>query len=138
MKSKNYVGLTGALLVITGGIMPMLRIPILGNWNYWDLDLSLASIIYLLAIIAIIAATGNKEALLRFCGWAILLVLIFTFIAVYFKVNQYFSFIPLKKLAAVASRMVQYRWTGWAMIALGAIIILFSKKRIKKEKFIDN
>lgn len=138
MKSKNYAGLLGALLVISGGIMPMLRVPILGNWNYWDLDLTLASIIYLLAIIAIIAVTANKERLLRFCGWAILLVLILTFTAVYFKVNQYFSFIPLKKLAAIASRMVQYRWTGWVMIALGALIIIIFKKRIKKEKFIDN
>lgn len=138
MKNKNYAGLFGALLVISGGIMPMLRIPIIGNWNYWDLDLALASIIYFLAILAIIAVSANKSGLLRFCGWAILVTLIFTFIAVYFKVNQYFNFIPLKKLARVASRMVKYQWTGWAMIALGAFIIIIFTKGTKKEKSIDN
>lgn len=138
MKSKNYTGLFGALLVISGGIMPMIQIPIIGNWNYWDLDLTLASIIYLLAVLAIIAVAANKRGLLRFCGWAIILVLLFTLAAVYLKINQYFSFIPLKKLAMVASRLVHYRWEGWAVIAIGAFIILISRKRIKKEKFIDN
>lgn len=117
--------------------MPMLRIPIIGNWNYWDLDLALASIIYFLAFLAIIAVSANKSGLLRFCGWAILLTLVFTFIAVYFKVNQYFSFIPLKKLAAIAGRMVKYQWTGWAMVALGALIIILFTKTIKKEELTD-
>jgi len=137
MKNKNYASLLGAILVISGGIMPMLRIPIIGNWNYWDLDLALASIIYSLAFVAIIAVSANKSGLLRFCGWGILLTLLFTLVAVYFKINQYFSFIPLKKLAAVAGRMVKYQWTGWAMIALGAFIIIIFTKRIKKEELTD-
>ena len=132
MTAKNYIGIVGALLVIAGGMMPMLHIPIIGNWNYWDLDTVLASVIYSLAILALIAAAGNKRGLLRFCGWTLLFVLAFTFAAVYFKVSNYFSFIPMKKLAAVAGRMIQYRWTGWALIALGAVImILFSGKKKK-------
>jgi hypothetical protein len=61
-------------------------------------------------------------------------VLIFTFGAVYFKVSNYFNFIPLKKLAAVAGRMIQFRWIGWALIASGAfIMILFSGKNKKTQ-----
>lgn len=134
MTLKTYIGIIASLLVIAGGMMPMLHIPIIGNWNYWDLDTVLASIVYALAILSLIAASGNKRGLLRFCGWALLLVLAFTFGAVYFKVSNYFNFIPLKKLAAVAGRMIQYRWIGWALISSGAVLmILFSGKNKKTQ-----
>jgi hypothetical protein len=134
MTFKNYVGIIGALLVIAGGLSPMLHIPIIGNWNYWDLDTVLASIIYTLATLALIASASNKRGLLRFCGWSLLLVLGFTFVAVYFKVNNYFSFIPLKKLAAAASRVIHFRWLGWALISSGAIIMILFSGRNKKLK----
>ncbi|NQV75174.1 MAG: hypothetical protein HQ491_03890, partial [Bacteroidetes bacterium] len=74
MTLKNYAGIIGALLVIAGGLSPMLHIPIIGNWNYWNLDIVLATIIYTLATLALIASASNKRGLLRFCGWSILLV----------------------------------------------------------------
>jgi len=132
MTWKNYIGILGSLLVIAGGMMPMLHIPIIGNWNYWDLDTVLASIVYSLAILSLIAASGNKRGLLRFCGLTLLLVLTFTFGAVFFKVSNYFNFIPLKKLAAVAGRMIQYRWIGWGLIASGAILMILFSGRNKK------
>ncbi len=134
MTLKNYIGIIGALLVIAGGMMPMLHIPIIGNWNYWDLDTVLASIVYSLAILSLIAAAGNRRGLLRFCGWTLLLVLAFTFGAVYFKVSNYFNFIPLKKLAAVAGRMIKYRWIGWALISSGAILMILFSGKNKKPK----
>jgi len=132
MKFKNFAGITGALLVIAGGFLPMLRLPLIGNWNYWDIDTSLAAIVYSLALLALIAAARNKNGLLKFCGWALLFLLVFTFAAVQFKVTDYFSFIPFKKLATTASRIVQVRWTGWGTILAGSIIIiLFSGRRRK-------
>lgn len=129
MNFKKILGIIGALMVIAGGFSPMLHIPIIGNWNYWDIDTVLASVIYALAGLALFAAASDKKGLLRFCGWALLFVLTFTFIAVYFKVSNYFSFIPFKKLAAAASSIIKYRWLGWALISSGAIfMILFSKK----------
>ncbi|MEJ7778152.1 MAG: hypothetical protein WKF68_01075 [Daejeonella sp.] len=129
MTAKNYLALLGVILVIAGGMCPMLRIPIIGTWNYWDIDTVLASIVYTLAAIALIACVSRKQGLLRACGWSLMLMLIFTLGAVYFKVNDYFSFIPLKKLAAAASGMIHFRWLGWGLMFVGTlIIILFSKK----------
>jgi len=129
MTVKHYAALLGILLVIVGGMCPMIRVPILGNWNYWDIDTVLASIVYTLAAIALLAAFTRKQGLLRFCGWLLLVMLIFTLTAVYFKANDYFSFIPLKKLAAAASRMIKFKWLGWGLMFAGAfIIILFSSK----------
>ena len=129
MTAKNYTALLGVILVIVGGMCPMLHIPIIGNWNYWDIDTVLAVIVYTLSAIALIAAIFRKQTLLRYCGWLLLLMLLFTLTAVYFKVNDYFSFIPLKKIAAAASRMIRFRWLGWGLMFAGAfIIILFAKK----------
>jgi len=129
MTAKNYTALLGVILVIVGGMCPMLHIPIIGNWNYWGIDTVLASIVYTLSAIALLAAISRKQSLLRYCGWLLLLVLLFTLTAVYFKVNDYFSFIPLKKIAAAASRMIRFRWLGWGLMFAGAfIIILFAKK----------
>ena len=129
MTAKNYTALLGVILVMVGGMCPMLRVPILGNWNYWDIDTILASIVYVLAAVALLAAVTRKQGLLRLCGWLLLLMLVFTLTAVYFKANDYFSFIPLKKLAAAASRMIKFKWIGWGLMFAGAfIVILFSGK----------
>jgi hypothetical protein len=129
MTAKNYTALMGVLLVLVGGMCPMLRVPILGNWNYWDIDMILASIVYGLSGVALLAAVSGKQGLLRLCGWLLLLMLVFTLTAVYFKANDYFSFIPLKKLAAAATRMIKFKWLGWGLMFAGVfIIILFSGK----------
>ena len=107
----------------------MLRIPVIGNWNYWKIDMILASVVYTLAAISLLSAVTQKQGLLRFCGWAMLVVILFTLTAVDFKANDYFSFIPLRKLAAAASRMIRFQWVGWGLMIGGAIlIILFSSK----------
>lgn len=131
MTAKNYTGLSGVMLVIVGGMCPMLRVPVLGNWNYWDIDIIIASIVYTLSAIALLAAVTRKQGLLRFCGWFLLLMLVFTLTAVYFKANDYFSFIPLKKLAAAATRMIKFKWLGWSLMFAGAFIIILSSGRDK-------
>ena len=134
MSFRNYLGLIGVFLVLAGGMSPMLRIPIIGNWNYWDIDIVLASVIYALAAAGLLAVVLGKPALVKFSGWGVMIVLLFTLVAVFFKVNDYFSFIPFKKLARVATNMVQYKWLGWIMIFSGALMMIFSpglKQRIE-------
>ena len=126
MSFKHYLALFGALLVVAGGMSPMLRIPVIGNWNYWDLDAVLASTVFVLAGAGLLGAVLRKNGLIKFSGWGVLIVLLFTLIAVYFKVNDYFSFIPFKKLAHVATNMVHYKWTGWIIIFCGALLMVFS------------
>lgn len=109
----------------------MLHIPILGNWNYYDIDVALASIVMTLAALGVLASVINKPGLLRFTGWASLVVILFTLAAVYFKVNDSFSFIPLKKLAAAATRLVHYRWTGWILLVFGAVLSIIGARRKK-------
>jgi len=67
MTAKNYTSLLGVLLVIVGGMCPMLKVPIMGNWNYWDIDTVLATIVYTLSAIALLAAVTRKQGVLRLC-----------------------------------------------------------------------
>lgn len=109
---------------------PMLKLPIVKYWNYWDLDTSLASVVMVLAILGIIASVVNKAGLLRFSGWATLAVVLLTLVGVYFKIHDSFSFIPFKKLANVAMGLVKYRWTGWILLFIGsALMIVAGRKR---------
>lgn len=124
--------LFGALLVIAGGMSPMLRVPVVGNWNYWDIDLVLASIVFVLAASGLLSAILKKPGLAKFSGWGVLIVVLFTLIAVYFKVNDYFSFIPFKKLARLASNMIHYKWLGWLALLCGSAIMIVST--IKQQK----
>ncbi|MGX5689204.1 hypothetical protein [Arcticibacter tournemirensis] len=134
MKIKNYLGLCGALLIIGGGLSPMVHLPIIGNWNYWDLHSGIASIVYVLAALAIIAAFTGKSGLLKFCGWAELLLILLTLVAVHFKVNDSFSFIPFKKLARAAAGIVHYRWSGWILLLVGAVVMIIAGRRKRTER----
>jgi ABC-type Na+ efflux pump permease subunit len=84
------------------------------------------------AALGAVASLINKPGLLRFCGWASLIVVLFTLAAVYFKVNDYFSFIPFKKLASAATRMVHYRWLGWSLLVIGSILAIIGSRRTAK------
>lgn len=134
MKSKNYAGLTGALLIIGGGFSPMIHLPIIGNWNYWDLHSGLASVVYILAALGLIAVLIDKPGLLKFAGWASLLMVLLTLLGAYLKVNDAFSFIPFKKLARAATGIVHYRWTGWILLFAGSLMMIIGGRRKKVVK----
>lgn len=131
MTIKSYFGLFGVLLVAAGGISPMLHLPIVGNWNYWDMDTTLAAIVYFFVIAGLIASIVGQHGLLRFSGVMILLILALTLVGTYFKIQDYFSFIPMKKLASKLSGIVHYRWTGWAMIFAGSLIMILAGKKTR-------
>lgn len=129
MAFKNYLGIIGAVLVIAGVFSPMLHLPIIGNWNYWDIEPVLAVLVMLMAALGLAGAAANKASLWRLGGWGALMVILFTLLAVYFKVNDYFSFIPFKKLAAAAAGIVRYRWLGWILLLSGAIILILTGRK---------
>jgi hypothetical protein len=43
---KN-IQLLGLILVVAGSFLPLVHVPIIGNWNYWKLDHSLAIICWI-------------------------------------------------------------------------------------------
>jgi hypothetical protein len=120
-------GIIGAVIMAIGGMCPLIHVPVMGNWNYFNLDVTLGSIFYVLVVLALIGSFLQKAGLLRFIGWAAIVFVILTLIAVYFKTHNYFSFIHFKKLINFASGVVKYKW-GWFVIVIGALTLITIRK----------
>lgn len=129
-------GIIGAALMAAGGMCPLLRLPVIGNWNYFDVDVTLASVFYLVVAVALIASLLNKTKLIRTCGWVCIALVLITLAGVYFKSHDYFSFIHFKKAINFAAGIVKYKW-GWFVIVAGALVLVTIKKSAVKHDIIQ-
>ncbi|WP_375182285.1 hypothetical protein [Chryseobacterium sp.] len=73
---KN-IQLLGLILVVAGSFLPLVHVPIIGNWNYWKLDHSLAIICWILSAGALFGIANNNTKVSKIFG--ILLVVLFVF-----------------------------------------------------------
>ena len=116
-------GIVGATLMAAGGMCPLIRLPIIGNWNYFDLDVTVASVFYLVVVLAFVASFIEKARLIRLCGWLGVVLVFVTLAGVYFKSHDAFSFIHFKKAINFAAGVVKYQW-GWFVILAGALVLI--------------
>lgn len=116
-------GIIGAAIMAVGGLCPLMRLPIVGNWNYFDIDTSLAITFYVVVAIALLGSLLNKVGLIKFAGWAGLVLVAISLIGIHFKVGDSFSFLHFKKLVNLASGMVKLKW-GWFVILAGAAVLI--------------
>jgi len=116
-------GIIGAVTMAVGGLCPLVRVPIMGNWNYFDLDQTLAITFYVLVVLGLIGAFTAKAGLVKFAGWAGLVLVAITLAGVYFKAHDSFGFLHFKKVVNFAAGLVKYKW-GWYVIAAGAFIMI--------------
>lgn len=123
MKNIQIIGL---ILVIAGSFLPLVHIPIIGNWNYFDVDHNLAIFCWVFSAFALLGIFGNKKKLVQFSAVLLILLFIFTIVAIKFKSMDYFSFLPFKNWQEVAAGSVKLSW-GWLFEFLGAVIMLLAK-----------
>jgi hypothetical protein len=120
-------GLIGSALMAIGGLSPLMHLPIIGNWNYFDIDMRLAVAFYVLVFLGFIGAFSRKSGLIRFSGLAAVVLVLITLAGIYFKAHDSFSFLHFKKLVNFAAGMVKYKW-GWYVIVAGAFILATVRK----------
>nr|WP_121271302.1 hypothetical protein [Pedobacter schmidteae] len=120
-------GIVGAVLMAIGGMCPLVRVPIMGNWNYFDLDRTLAITFYVLVIVGLIGAFGEKSKLIKFAGWGGIVLVAITLAGVYFKAHDSFGFLHFKKVVNFAAGLVKYKW-GWYVIAAGTFLMITVRK----------
>ncbi|WP_316840288.1 hypothetical protein [Pedobacter gandavensis] len=116
-------GVIGAAVMAVGGLCPLMRLPIIGNWNYFDIDTTLAITFYVVVLVALLGSFTNKVGLIKFAGWAGIALVAISLVGIYFKVNDSFGFLHFKKLVSVASGMVKLKW-GWFVILAGAAVLI--------------
>lgn len=124
---KN-IQLIGVLLIIVGSFLPLVHIPIIGNWNYWKLDHYLAATCWILTACALFAVVNDHSKKVRIFGILLILLFIFTLIAVKLQTLDYFSFLPFKSWKETFAGIVKLKW-GWIVEFLGAFLLLSSAKK---------
>ncbi len=121
------IQLLGLLLVVAGSFLPLVHIPIVGNWNYWKVDHNLAIVCWIFSGLALTGILLNKQVLMKISSIILLLLFVFTIIAVKFKSLDYFSFLPFKSWQESFAGIVKLSW-GWLLEFSGAILFLLTKK----------
>jgi hypothetical protein len=109
-----------------GSFLPLVHVPIVGNWNYWKLDHYLAVTCWVLSAFALFGVVNNRIKVVRIFAVLLVLWFILTLAAVKFQSLQYFSFLPFKSWQETFAGVVKLRW-GWIVEFLGAFIMIFSK-----------
>ena len=122
MKNLQLIGL---FLVVAGSFLPLVHIPIVGNWNYWKVDHTLAVILWGFSLLTLIFTLINKTKLVRIMAFLMISLFVFTIVAVKLKSLDYFSFLPFRSLQSTFSGIVKLYW-GWLIEFLGAVVILIA------------
>ena len=122
MKNLQLIAL---FLVVAGSFLPLVHIPIVGNWNYWKVDHTLAVILWGFSLLTLIFTLINKTKLVRIMAFLMISLFVFTIVAVKLKSLDYFSFLPFRSWQSTFSGIVKLSW-GWLIEFLGAVVILIA------------
>jgi len=126
---KN-IQLVGLILVIIGSFLPLVHVPVVGNWNYWNLNYYLAITCWILSACAVFGIVNNNIKIGRIFGILLLVLFCFTLFAIKFQAKEYFSFLPFKSWTETFARIVKLKW-GWMVEFLGAFLMIFVKDNTK-------
>lgn len=125
MKVAQLIGL---FLVVAGSFLPLVHIPIIGNWDYYKIDSSLAILVWVFSTAAFLGIIFYKPKLLRFSAMVLIIIFLFTITAVKLKSLDYFSFLPFKSWQQTVAGIVTLSW-GWILEFAGAILLLVIKNK---------
>lgn len=120
-------GIIGGAIMAVGGMCPLVRVPILGNWNYFQVDQTLAISFYVLVVIGLLGAFTEKAWLVKFAGWAGVALVLLTLTGIHFKSQDSFGFLHFKKLVSIAAGLVKYKW-GWFVVLAGQFMMVTVRK----------
>ncbi|WP_089768343.1 hypothetical protein [Epilithonimonas hominis] len=131
MKNLQLIGL---FLVVAGSFLPLVHIPIVGNWNYWKVDNTLAMAVWGFSLLTLIFIIIDKSKFVKIMAFLMILLFVFTIVAIKLKSLDYFSFLPFKSWQSTFAGIVKLSW-GWFIEFLGvALILIASRKNIKTIK----
>lgn len=131
--NMRNIQLLGLILVVAGSFLPLVHVPIIGNWNYWKLDHYLALSCWLFAACAVFGIVNNNQKVVRFFGILLILLFAFTLFAVKVQSLEYFSFLPFKSWREAFAGVVKLKW-GWAIEFAGALLMIFATGNKKVNK----
>lgn len=128
--NKIYASLGIAIAFLSTLFCPFLKVPLKGNWNLFQTDLILFGLKIGLLALLVFFFFLRKVSLFRWTSLVFFAWSIVGFLAVYFKINNYFG---MKFVDGLLAKTLELKW-GWLVLFLGAIIICLSTKKVKEVK----
>lgn len=128
LRFMKNIQLLGLILVVAGSFLPLVHIPVIGNWNYWKLDHFLAVTCWVLSAGSLFGIVNNSTKTAKIFAILLVILFLFTLFAVKFQASEYFSFMPFKSWQDKLAGIVKLRW-GWIIEFLGALIIIFASRK---------
>ncbi|RZJ80851.1 MAG: hypothetical protein EOO47_06240 [Flavobacterium sp.] len=118
----------GLILVFLGGFCPILQVKVIFEWVNWGLyktDVRLFLITYsFIALMALCYFIRQLKAFRLLTRVMFVWILVMA-AAVYFKSTHYFG---IKMADNLLGKAIHFQW-GWIVLALGALVLLFSVKK---------
>ena len=125
------LALTGFFVVFFSTIFcPFLKVPLQANWNLYQVDVALYMITNGLLGLTVLLFFMRKLSVFRLSASVLIAWVIISFLMVYLQINNY---IGLKFLDGLISKTLNIKW-GWAVLLLGAFLILFSVGRTRRKQ----
>ncbi|UIR55373.1 hypothetical protein LZQ00_13995 [Sphingobacterium sp. SRCM116780] len=125
---RKNLALLGLILCFLAGMLPLLKVPVKGNWNLYQTDAALFFITYMIlgitALLFFIRQLQGYRLMTLVAGtWYVISIF-----GVYFKINNYFGWGFADRLL---SKTIHMRW-GWIVYLIGVLLLLLSTKKLKK------
>ncbi|MBB2952979.1 MULTISPECIES: hypothetical protein [Sphingobacterium] len=125
---RKSLALSGLILCLLAGMLPMLKVPIKGNWNLYQTDAALFFITYMIIGITALLFFVRQLTGYRLMTRVAAVWYLISISAVFFKINNYFGWGFADRLL---SKSIHMRW-GWIVYLVGITLLLLSVKKVKQ------
>jgi len=125
---RKSLALSGLILCFLAGMLPMLKVPIKGNWNLYQTDAALFFITYMIIGITALLFFVRQLTGYRLMTRVAAVWYLISISAVFFKINNYFGWGFADRLL---SKSIHMRW-GWIVYLVGIALLLLSVKKVKQ------
>lgn len=126
--NKIYALLGIAIATLSTLFCPFLKVPLKGNWNLFQTDLMLFGLTIGILSLLVLFFFLRRVSLFRWTSYLFFVWSIVGFLAVYFKINNYFG---MKVVDGLLSKTLHLQW-GWFVFIGAAVLILLSTKKVKE------
>ncbi len=130
MSARQVIGLIGCIALFIGVFAPIVKVPVVGDMNFFNNGKGDGVFIVILASLSFIAVMAKKFSWLWLTSFGCLIILGVTFFNFQSKIadakrdlNTELAGNPFRGLADVAIDSIQLQW-GWAVLLVGSFMIL--------------
>jgi hypothetical protein len=130
MSKRQVLGISGSALLFVGVFLPIVKLPVVGDLNYFANGRGDGVIVLVLAIVSLglVLFKWYRELWITSLGAAA--VLAFTFFTLQSKLNEMATQLetdlkdnPFRGLAGLAMQSIQLQW-GWAVLVIGVGLLI--------------